>query len=824
MLIAEPAEEQMLNLHSGKKIIIKVKFIIAYHYKMFFWIIPFLLLRGTVLSQNDTANQLVRKFQQYQIHNFQEKLYIHTDKTFYLAGEQIRMKVYLTDGFYHKLCNLSKVAYVEVLDKNQVPVLQTKIEIDNGTGNASIKIPISLRTGNYLLRGYTQWIKNYSADFYFEQAISIINTLNESAKPFTENQVDSFDVQFFPEGGNLVNGIVSDIAFKVINQYEEGFPCTAVVMNQNKDTVARFETFKFGMGHFIFKPEKNEHYSAFIKIGDTTIIKDLPAASDQGYTMSVSNNDDQNLKITIRSAGVLQDEMIYLFIHSGQINKLIQPVRMKNGVAVFYVDKGILNDGISHLTIFNEGKLPVCERLYFKMPQKKLGIHLTTSQRTFNTRDLVSISINTQNEHEENIPANMSISVFLIDSLQSEKHTDILSYLLLTSDLKGRIESLGYYFDDTIDKGERQEAANNLMLTQGWSRFRWNDVLQNVEKPFEYLPEMEGPIIHGKITDRRSGLPAQKIMAYLSVPGKYYKFSAAVSDSSGEIAFNPGIYYETNEIIVQTNNQIDSNYRINITDPFSYQYSSSKILPFTLNKKNYNDLLKRSIASQVENLYHHIDVNTSFYNTDTIAFYGNPDKSYFLDAYTRFTSMEEVMREYVKEVRVKQKGTNFHFRVWNSKYSVFIDQDPLILLDGVPVFNTNKIIAFNPLKIKKLDIVTQNNLTGCLISAGILSYTTYNGDLAGFPLDANAFLLEYEGLQKQKEFYMPGYLNKEQKESRLPDMRNVLFWDPNITTDKTGKSNLSFYTSDLKGNYAIIVEGISNEGIPGHSLLYINTK
>jgi len=211
-------------------------------------------------------------------------------------------------------------------------------------------------------------------------------------------------------------------------------------------------------------------------------------------------------------------------------------------------------------------------------------------------------------------------------------------------------------------------------------------------------------------------------------------------------------------------------------------------------------------------------------NNDTINFYGNSDNSYQLDAYTRFTSMEEVMREYVSEVRVKQRGGHFQFNIWNKKLKRFDEDEALLLMDGVPVFNTNKMIAFDPLKIKQLDVLSQTNITGGLVSHGILSYHSYQGDLANFPLDANALVLEYESMQKHRDFYIPQYNSPERYQSRLPDMRNVLFWEPNIMTDKTGKKSLQFYTSDLPGNYAIIVQGISLDGTPGYSLLMVETK
>jgi len=797
----------------------------TYTVKVSILIIFLILMRIVVFSQEKTNSSIVASFQNYQIDHFQEKVFIHTDKSFYLSGETIWMKAYLTDGFFHALKSLSKVVYIDILDRNQNPVLRTKIAINESTGEASISIPSSILTGNYLLRGYTQWMKNFGAAFYYEEPITIVNTLRETGKTAITSKNKSYDIQFFPEGGTLLYGVNSVIAFKAIDQYETSVSCKGYILNQRNDTVVQFNSLKFGMGNFELTPKLGDQYIAHIQIGDSIIQKPIPPVNNAGYVLKLTDNDDQKINITVHATGNASNETINLFIHAGQIYKNFLAHEMKNGEVIFTVDKNTLAEGISHFTIFNSKGKPVCERLYFRKPQKKLAIDLSSNKIIAGKREKLSISLSTRNELLQLVAANLSMSVFLVDSLQSaNSQTDILSYLLLSSDLKGSIESPAFYLnDDPNTEKERVIATENLMLTQGWSRFRWEDIQTGTQKFFDYLPETEGPLIRGKITQKKTGAAADKIMAYLSVPGTHFKFSTAISNTNGDITFNPGNYYSASkEIIVQTNNEIDSNYRINITDPFSDKNSDTKVQPFYLPLITKNNLITRSFATQVEHSFDQKVPETI--NNDTINFYGNSDNSYQLDAYTRFTSMEEVMREYVSEVRVKQRGGHFQFNIWNKKLKRFDEDEALLLMDGVPVFNTNKMIAFDPLKIKQLDVLSQTNITGGLVSHGILSYHSYQGDLANFPLDANALVLEYESMQKHRDFYIPQYNSPERYQSRLPDMRNVLFWEPNIMTDKTGKKSLQFYTSDLPGNYAIIVQGISLDGTPGYSLLMVETK
>jgi hypothetical protein len=133
------------------------------------------------------------------------------------------------------------------------------------------------------------------------------------------------------------------------------------------------------------------------------------------------------------------------------------------------------------------------------------------------------------------------------------------------------------------------------------------------------------------------------------------------------------------------------------------------------------------------------------------------------------------------------------------------------------VFDPNKIMAFDPLKVKRIDVVARNYLLGPLLLPGCISYATYKGDLAGFRLDPRSVLMEYDGLQLQREFYAPRYDDDKRLSSRLPDLRHLLYWSPRVSTDAQGKGHLEFYTSDQEGTYLGVVNGMSADGLAGSS-------
>jgi hypothetical protein len=766
-----------------------------------------LLLSLNGLAQ--TIGQISDSFNKYGQATVQEKIFVHTDKNAYLTGEILWFKAYSVDATYHKPLGLSKVIYIDVLDGKQNAIIQTKIEMKNGFGSGSVYIPVSASNGSYKLRAYTNWMKNFSPDYYFEKGIAIVNPLKSPESPVKAKLLD-YDVQFFPEGGNLVAGINSKVAFKVTMPDGKGLDeYRGFVIDQKNDTVVRFQPLKFGIGSFVFTPSAGNGYKAIIKSGNNAAVtRELPAVNSQGYVMTVKDTGSPQIEVTVRGTGVEAGEL-YLFAHTRQLVKAAVTAQFNNGIASFILDKGKLGEGISNLTIFNSARQPLCERLYFKRPKQNLSINATADQALYTRRKKVSIDITAKNFSGQAKSANLSMAVYRLDSLQNIDDGEIFSYLWLKSDLRGNIESPGYYFKNT--GAEADEALDNLMLTQGWRRFQWSSVLDGKPAAFSFLPEYDGHLITGKITNTQTGGVAKDIVAYLSVPGKRVQLYAAKSDSAGRLVFNTRQLYGPGEIVAQTNSERDTAYHIDILSPFSEQYSKYPLSKLNLTRDMQNAIEEGSLGTQVQNIYWANKIK-HFYEpaVDSSGFYSTPFKTYLLDNYTRFTTMEEVLREYIREVWVTRSQKRYHIKVLNG--NGFLDGDPLVMLDDVPVFNIDKVMAIDPLKVRKLEDVPYRYYWGPSVYEGILSFTTYKGDLGGVEIDPRAVVLDYEGLQLQREFYSPVYDTEQAAKSRMPDFRSLLYWAPEINTSASGKNQLSFYTSDQTGKYIGIVQGITAEG------------
>jgi hypothetical protein len=778
------------------------------YHKNIFFILMLLLQAAWGFSQQETS-VILQKFQNYADNNYQEKVFLHTDKTVYAIGEVIWFKAYILNAQNNTPSLLSKICYVEVLSDENKPMLQGKISIDSGRGNGSFLLPASIPTGNYLLRAYTNWMKNFDPQFYFQQTIGIVNP---DKKPETKKDSTTFSehIEFFPEGGNLVAGLDNTVGFKVSDAYGRGIPAKGIILSQNNDTVATFETEHFGMGRFSFTPQPGIQYHTEIILHDKTITKALPKIFNKGWVMHVTN-DNTKLSVQIK-CNKESTHHVFLFIQAHNRIRYARVQPLEKGSTVFTLNKADMAEGISQLTIFNEEEQPVCERLWFKRPSSMLKINAATSNPPYTERSKVNLDISAADTGGIPVNANLSVSVYLTDSLQPAQKANIVNYVWLSSEIPGFIESPGYYFENTEDAAA---AADDLMLTQGWRRFKWEDVLKNDKPAFTYLPEYERHIITGRVIPKIHDLPDSGIIAYLSIVGKNFRFCNTTSGTNGVLQFNVQKFFGNREMIVQTG-VADSNYHILVDNAFSDQYTQTMAAPIHLTPSLANSIMQRSIGSEALNAYEPAEVNSftikPYY--DTTVFYGIPYESYNLDDYTRFPTMEEVMREYVKEVKVRKKDKDFSLHVFDIPVNDYFEDNPLVLLDGVPVWNVNKVMDIDPLKIQRVAVTASEFYQGKIHYEGIVSYNTYNGDLNGYNLDPNSLALEYDGLQLQREFYSPQYETQQEQRSRLPDFRNVLYWSPDIETGD-GKRSINFYTSDIPGKYVVLVQGISGNGEAG---------
>jgi hypothetical protein len=327
------------------------------------------------------------------------------------------------------------------------------------------------------------------------------------------------------------------------------------------------------------------------------------------------------------------------------------------------------------------------------------------------------------------------------------------------------------------------------------------------------ITEYGGHLIRGRVTDRK-GKPLEGIRIFLTVPGKKFYFNNSISDASGRVQFEVRDVFGTEQVIAYPAAAADSGLVITLDNPFYQKSVPISQKPIIIEAAQQLSLNERTAEFSLRQLFPQSVKERYFYpwQQDSTAFFGDPDKVYLLDDYTRFRTLEEVFREYVPEVDLKKIQGEFRVRLLNQSFRRLFDGNPLVLLDGVAVNDINRLMSIDPLKIRKLELVTRRYFLGDMAFEGILSMTTYEGDLGGFSLGRGAVLLDYPTMQLQQQFSSPVHNASKSFNSRTPDLRNILLWEPEAAADETGTIPVLFYTGDLSGEFVVDIKGYSTTG------------
>ncbi len=328
------------------------------------------------------------------------------------------------------------------------------------------------------------------------------------------------------------------------------------------------------------------------------------------------------------------------------------------------------------------------------------------------------------------------------------------------------------------------------------------------------LPEYEGHILTGKIVDVENNESSirERVSPLLGFVGNQVRLFGGQQNNLNN---NNDVYFYTkrisgmHEIATATYSPSNKKYRIDIQTPFS-THSETKMQEFIMNPAWKDELTQRSVGLQVLHTY----TADSLSQIDSLLahFEWKPDRSYILDEYTRFTTMEEVVIEFIPSLRWRRINNTRLLSVLNEERTGFSIGNSLILLDGVPITDHESIFRYDPLLVYKIDVYTGKYVFGSQFFDGIIFFTTYNKDYPTLKVDESTQFFDYEGTQPRRHFYAPDYSNETNRNKRIPDYRHTLLWAPEIQTENKSSLDIPFSTSDLTGEFQVTVEGITKDG------------
>lgn len=344
-----------------------------------------------------------------------------------------------------------------------------------------------------------------------------------------------------------------------------------------------------------------------------------------------------------------------------------------------------------------------------------------------------------------------------------------------------------------------------------------------IEQPVRYIAEDRGDIVSGRVIDKRSQQPAAGIRGYLSVADEPNELFVATSDSAGTIKFDIGDIRGKRELVLQTNSDIDSNYSIELLQEFAAPPSALS----DSGKKNVFETAPAAVnqgivSAQVQQYFHGRNNPEDTVPAPDEPFYGKPDAFYLMSDYVRFSTVEEIFREYITLVGIQIRKRHLLPVVYD------IDADrkpftgsPLVLVNGVPLFNADRLMAMNADDFYSIAVIGRKYFFGHQVFYGLIDIRL-NKALTDF--GKTVTVVDLEGASNRRHFNSSNYADGSKRSDRKPDFRNVLYWNPGLEKDKDGNYTFDFYSSDLGGEYAIVVRAVSDKGKVETSQTFIQVK
>jgi TonB-dependent SusC/RagA subfamily outer membrane receptor len=896
---------------------------------LLFFVIASILVLGFV-RDDEPLKKIIQQIEKYRLQYPQEKIHLHMDKPYYAIGDNIWFKAYVVTAEKNELSDLSKILYVELINDKDSVKQSLALPLEMGLAWGDFSLTDSLKEGNYRIRAYTNWMRNFDEEYFFDKTFTVGNSIantvitqadytyskdvkgqkvmaslnyaDMAGKPLINKEVtyqvvldfrtilkgngitdskgnllisfvnnqpfilksgkilttirldekisasknfpvkstsNETDVKFFPEGGDMINGISTRVAFKALGSDGLGIAVSGYIADQNNVRMNEFQSEHAGMGSFKIKPSASSTYTAYItfKDGSEKAIP-LPTVKTQGYVLTADNTDPNELKIKISTTELDQpdSELTLVAQTNGQV-QFVSKNKMNSRTFNASIPKSRFPTGILQLTLFSPKNEPVAERLVFINHSDFLKINLRTDKAEFQKREKVKLMLDVSDPKGK--PTLGSFSIAIVDEtkvpVDEASETSIISNLLLSSDLKGFIEQANYYFTDTTEAKVRQ--LDNLLLTQGWRRFEWKNILSNNYPTLVYGPE-KSMQVSGKVTSL-NGKPV--------IGGKVTLFSSSgtsilldtLTDRNGLFRFDNLYFNDSTKFIVQARNERDKKnveiYLDRIPAQLVTKNKNEAMLEVNVNKsmfaylKNsraqYDDLKRNGMI--VRNILLDevkvVDTKVEAKNSSNLNGAGRADAIIKAEQLQNCFDIAQCIQGRIAGIMV-MNGIVYSMRSMNSLSGPIPMQ---LVLDGA-FLEPDFLSSINPNDVETIEILKSGANTaiyGSRGGGGVLIITTKRGENNRGYKNYAPGIAGYnpKGYYKGREFYSPNY-DDPKINSKIADLRTTIYWNPNVISDSTGKASVEFYNSDGTGNYKAIVEGINVNGTIGRQLFRFSVK
>ncbi len=834
-------------------------------------------------------------------HYPQEKVYLHMDNRSYYIGDTIWFKAYVMNATTLHPTQTSGVLYVELLNDFGVEIDRRKLEIRDGMCHGEFPLTNSYRTGYYEIRAYTRNMLNYGNEekvrssgtsLVMEPAVvtnynacakgkqspidkehqsSIVSPYNNCVfsrvvpvyrQPEREDKYqkemlyyprhtmlafpkeinyalrpDSLKIKFYPEGGTLVEGINSIVAFEATDQWGRKCNVSGHITEGAKDTINRFDTVVRGRGMFSLCPRAGKAYYAHVEHKGKAYSFLLPKSELQGYTLHLSPPIGQSdASICIIASPDAPYRLLGLTLQCRGELLALDTLTLGYGETIkIRLPREVMNVGVNQMTLFDESGELLADRLFFVPPHSRQSVELEMANLSDSILPYERVHLALIMKDDTNRPRQGCFSLAVTDAdecLDTYDTGDIRSELLLSSELKGFIEDVDSYFNHDNAR-EMAIDIDLLMLVQGWRRYDWK--LMSGKQPYRqrYSPE-KGLVIDGYVVSGRMSRGKSKYNAdnYTRIPNLRMELS---------IYEKSAIWRDSTRLDSLGRFSVDVNYLI-------HEEKGLELKLFPLDGKN-KELSKKDPYIIMNRAFSPSASPYSYYQNHAPSEWSQFDMSQF----TLFPGTKTLNEVIVKKRRRGKREIYYdrpefvidYYKEWNNiidrgvplvlilppshvgrrtgislDYSLGRVNVPISYLELHTLSGNLKLSYLLPQRIKvysnlltrgKMLLLDDENETKmqtlCVAESDIEMITP---KVPPFASRSNTRSTYFEGYSRVREFYSPDY-----SECALPDSadyRRTLYWNPDVRTDHLGRASVSFYNNARTKRLHVRAEGFTRNG------------
>ncbi|MBI3882897.1 MAG: hypothetical protein HY305_01405 [Sphingobacteriales bacterium] len=755
----------------------------------------------------------------------QEKVYLHLDKTYYAAGETVWLKAYLTAANLPSA--ISKTIYAELLDAKGKIIDRKIMPVIKSTAASCFDLPDSVNGSLLYIRSYTSWMLNFDSTSLYLQPVHIINNNNQKKPALT-----SFSLSLFPEGGDLITGITSRVAFKANDQ--SGIPINVEgnIIDNKGNKVVSFSAVHDGMGYFLLTPLLNEKYKAVWK--DKKGIQHetpLPLAKKEGIALHIENVNNEVTYTVQRPDTVSEDfkscyivaQMQQQLVYNAQIN-----MRTKTTITAPIITDS-LEDGIVQVTVFNAAKIPVAERIFFINRNNYsfiTDLHAPEKNLTKKGKNILQVDVG------GTAFTNLSISVTDEGvNPAGNKEENIFSKLLLTSDLKGYVYNTAYYF--SADEDSVRQHLDLVMQTNGWRRFKWEDIMANNWPVIKYQPENYLTLQGNVYGLSQSVLTGKELSGILKTAGGGSEWLSLPVAKDGQFKAEGLYFFDTARLYYQFNNDKDKKLTAAASFSFGGSFIKAPVIPISaaiyLPEEDTAAIRKSKFIAGLLNERHKskmLDVVTVKVRQKTLqekkeeqyasGFFKGGDGIIFAiddDPFARSSfNVLNYLQNKVAGLQLSQDEDGNPVMVWRGSQSlIFLNEvsSDINMVKFIPLTDVAMIKVFRPPFFGSVGSKYLNRAGGNSAGGAIAVYTKKGADITSTEKGLGVAVIN--GYSSMKQFYSPDYDNN--GNDAIKDYRTTLYWNPFLLMDKNNRRiTIPFYNSDNCKKIRIVIEGMNELG------------